>query len=240
MSSGVGFSTGSLAGGDFRHAVDVLNRTTARAIELSALREPEFLPLLEEVRTLDLSKYDHVAIHVPSSLQRFGEREIVQSLRQFLQPHHFIVVHADIIKEPGLWNEFGHRLCVENMDKRKATGRTVDELSVLMESMRSASICLDIAHARQVDPTLSETVGFLTEFRGRIGQLHVSELNCASKHDRLSFAGVAALESIRDLIPAGTPVILEFSAEPHELEAHLKLIANILHPVAPALRRQVG
>jgi hypothetical protein len=45
----IGFSTGSLASGDFRRGLEMALRARVEAIELSALREDELDPLLGAV-----------------------------------------------------------------------------------------------------------------------------------------------------------------------------------------------
>lgn len=236
----IGFSTGSLAAGEYQDALEVLNSSEATAIELSALREHEFRPLIDDLPHLELKKYDHVSVHAPSVLHEYSESDVVAQLEQVVELGYYAIVHADVIQEVSLWSKLGRFLCIENMDKRKSTGRTVGELFRLFSELKEATFCLDVAHARQVDPTLSETVGFLAAYGDRVAQLHVSELNVQSKHERLSYAGVAALRWVRDLIPPRTPIILEFSAGPHELNAHMALVATTLDSQLPAIRRDVG
>ena len=239
-SRAMGFSTGSLAGGDFRSALAALGGSTATAVELSALRETEFLPLIDSLSSLDLSKYQHVAVHAPSRLDVLSEQQVVHRLCNLPPRVQVVIVHADVIKQPSAWKQMGRRLCIENMDKRKATGRTVREMRHLFKPLPSATFCLDLAHARQVDPTLSETIEFLTVFRDRLGQIHLSELNARSRHESLSFAGVAALQWVRDLVPHDVPVILEFKANPHELNAHLSFVESTLRNAIPVSQRDVG
>lgn len=54
------------------------------------------------------------------------------------------------------WRTLGDRLCIENMDKRKTTGRTADELAVFFAGLTEATLSFDIGHARQIDPTMCE------------------------------------------------------------------------------------
>ena len=67
-----------------------------------------------------------------------------------------IVVHPDAMFDFSLWREFGNLLCLENMDKRKPVGRTVQELDRIFQELPDASFCFDIGHARQVAPTMTE------------------------------------------------------------------------------------
>ena len=55
-----------------------------------------------------------------------------------------------------MWRQLGDRVLVENMDKRKPVGRTVEELDLIFEQLPAAGMCFDIAHARQVDSSMTE------------------------------------------------------------------------------------
>ena len=44
----IGFSTGALARNDFRRALQMLAERRVRAVELSALRQDELMPLVEQ------------------------------------------------------------------------------------------------------------------------------------------------------------------------------------------------
>lgn len=45
----IGFSTGALALGDYRHALEMLVDKDVNALELSALRQDELQPLVEDL-----------------------------------------------------------------------------------------------------------------------------------------------------------------------------------------------
>jgi hypothetical protein len=213
-----------------RVLLDALRVSSATAIELSALREPELARLMHDLPDLDLNQFQHVSIHAPSSLREYSEQQVIEALKPAINRKLPIVVHADIIQTPRIWNRLGRLMLIENMDKRKAAGRTWTELDSLFSSCPKARLCLDLAHARQVDPSLCETVIILMKYHNRLGQIHLSELDAKSKHEALSFAGVSATQSICNLIPPGIPVILEFKAPPQELDAHVRLALSIFGP----------
>ncbi len=229
MPRAIGFSTGSLAASDYAAALHALEGTDARAVELSALREVELEPLMRDLATLDLRQYSYVAVHAPSSTACLSEEDIVALLSPAVDARLPIIVHADIIQSPRRWKKLDKLLLIENMDKRKRTGRTTEELRPLFEQLPHARFCLDFAHARQIDPSLSEVIAMLFEFGGRLAQLHLSELNTESKHESLSYAAVSALKSVQSLLPIESAIILEYRAEPHELSAHIELVRTLLH-----------
>ena len=93
---------------------------------------------------------------------------------------------------PSNWACLGDCLCIENMDKRKPIGQTATDLARFFDLLPNASLCFDIGHARQIDPTMSEAWAILQRFRNRIKQLHVSEVNTQSKHDPISLESILA------------------------------------------------
>jgi len=127
----IGFSTGSLALGDFHFAMKMLSGKNVNAIELSALRESELNALMSELDYLDLSPYKFISIHAPSKLIRFSEIELIEILKPAINKGCYIVVHPDIISDFDVWKTMGELLCLENMDKRKPIGRTSDAMELL-------------------------------------------------------------------------------------------------------------
>lgn len=227
MSRPIGFSTGSLARSDFRAALAALDESSATAVELSALREDELAELIRALPSLDLDRFDYVSFHAPSALRGITEASLVELLDPARVRGLPIIVHADLIADVSLWRGFAGQLLIENMDKRKPTGRAAWELRPLMAVLPDARMCFDFAHARQIDPTLCEAMLILREFGARIGQLHISELTTASRHEPLSYAGILALREVALLMPPRVPVILEFDARPDELNGHLELARSL-------------
>ena len=128
------------------------------------------------------------------------------------------------------WARFGDRLCLENMDKRKPIGQTAKDLAELFEELPNASLCFDIGHARQVDPTMSEASAILRRFRDRIGQLHVSEVNTESRHDRLSLESMLAFQKVCQLVPPDAPMILESRVDEAEINEEIQSALAALNP----------
>ncbi len=221
----IGFSTGALAFGDYRHGLALLAGTGARAVELSALRENELPGLMAGLAELDLSSYDYVSVHAPSKLQTMREVAVAEALRPCIERRWPIILHPDAIGDHGCWRDFGDIICLENMDKRKPSGRTVDELRPHFSALPDARLCLDLGHARQVDPTLGVARRILEEYGDRLTQIHLSELDVRSHHAPLSMATVWAVREIARHIPA-CPVILESVVAASEIEAELAIAAR--------------
>jgi hypothetical protein len=229
-----GFSTGALAFGDFRKALGFLSRTEAQAVELSALREQELPPLMQALADLRLEQFGYVSVHAPSRLVSMAERDVARMLLPCIDRGFHVVLHPDAIDDPGCWRDFGALLCVENMDKRKLTGRTAAELERFFSDLPQASLCLDLAHARQVDTTLGVARFILSEIGGdRIAQVHLSELDARSHHGPLSMTAVHAIRGIAHWIPP-VPVILESVVGEADIAEELAMARRCFEPTPTA------
>jgi hypothetical protein len=147
----LGFSTGALALSDFRSALRMLEEQPVQVVELSAVREHELIPLLHSLGDLDLSQFSYVSIHAPSYFSPEAEAGIFEALYEICHRGWPIIVHPDTLNDSSLWRKLGDLLCIENMDKRKPTGRTVRELERIFDEFPQASFCFDIGHARLVN-----------------------------------------------------------------------------------------
>ena len=228
MQRPIGFSTGALAFGDFRRALRMLAPLRLPVVELSALRDTELAPLLASLDSLDLSPYSYVSIHAPSSFKTLSERDASELLRRLLPRRWPVVVHPDVLGGDGCWEGFGEWLCVENMDKRKPIGRTAEELKEVFDRFPRASLCFDIGHARQVDPTMGQAALILRRFGNRLKQVHISEVNSRSQHDAISFTALNSFRKIAHLIPPATPIVLETIVAEEEIWPQVALAAESL------------
>ena len=205
----IGFSTGAIAKGDFRRALELMAPFGMPAVELSALRLHELPHLAEAADDLPLAGYRHISVHAPSDFGTGEEQRVVSLLRGLADRGWFIVLHPDVIFTDALWIDFGDKLLIENNDRRKSVGRTASEIKALYGRLPKAGLCFDIGHARQVDPTMNEAYLILQQGRARLSQVHMSEVNSFSRHDPLSAAAIEASRSVAYLVPEHIPIILE-------------------------------
>jgi len=223
----IGFSTGALAKGDFTRGLDAQRGVAGiDAVELSALRDHELPALVEAIGTLDLDNFEYVSFHAPSKLAVMDEGAAFDLLLRI--PEEWpIIVHPELLRTPSLWRQLGERLCIENMDDRKTMGRTISELRSLFNLFPEATFCLDLGHARQIDPTMTSAILMLREFDDRLRQLHVSDVGPRGEHlplgatSRNSFARVAAH------LPHDCPLIIESIIETDSIERELDAVSAI-------------
>jgi hypothetical protein len=231
----VGYSTGALAYADFRRGLAMLRGRDITAVELSALRQSELQPLVEAPDDLDLRQFSYVSFHAPSRILESEEKLVVQALERVWKRDWPIILHPDAIHDFSLWRRFGATLYVENMDKRKPGGRSVDELNAVFRELPDASFCFDIGHARQYDSSMTQAYMMLREFGGRLRQVHVSEVNTSSRHDLLSYTSVLAFQEVAGLVPPEVPLILETPVHEEELEAEIERAREALPLNSPVL-----
>ena len=230
----IGFSTGALAYQNFRRGIEMALSIPCQAIELSALRQPELLPMLDALDELDLSRFSYISIHAPSQIQPECEAALWERLLEELPRGWPIIVHPDAIQDFTLWREFGSLLCIENMDKRKLIGRTAKELDLVFKQLPEATFCFDIGHARQFDTTMTEAYIILREFGSKLRQVHVSDVSTSSRHNRLSYAAIQAFQEVAHWIPEPIPLILETPVVADEMEAEIARVREAL-PLARLL-----
>lgn len=206
----IGFSTGALERSNYRSALSWLHKHQIASVELSALRLCELAPLINNLDRLPVNEFTYVSFHAPSSFDAADEETVVKLLVPIWKRGWNIIMHPDVIRKPALWRRFGERLLLENMDRRKSTGRTVDELEPLFGKLPEARLCLDVAHARQLDTTLTVLGELIRQFAGRIAQIHISELDSLCRHRPMSWCAVTDYQSLTwRHQSAAIPVIIE-------------------------------
>jgi len=224
----VGFSTGSLALGNVRLGLQMVEGHATAAVELSALREEELPPLVGSLDDLDLADFRYISLHAPSKLKAMSESEVVRLLRPVAERGWPVIVHPDVIGDFDEWRTLGDRLCIENMDKRKRTGRTAGELASFFRELPDATLCFDIGHARQIDPTMCEADAILRQFGGRLRQIHLSLVNSQGGHEPLNYESMLAFRRVSHLLPKDVPIILETPVAAARIENELEKVGWLI------------
>lgn len=175
----VGASTGYMQDlrGDWEAQVGEAWSVSSFAIELSALSEQELPSLAEYLDGTRSLPFRYVSIHGPSKGRQMDEERLVFALGQLADRASGIVMHPDTIESLELYRPLGHKLLLENMDARKARGRTPDELASAFDELPEAGFCFDIAHAWSMDPGMSIANDLLDSFGGRLRHVHLSSLS---------------------------------------------------------------
>lgn len=230
--SNIGFSTGALAKGDFHRALSLLRATHLAVVELSALRESELPELMDSLDALDLTPFSYVSVHVPTVLKHMTEGAVIECLKPALRKQLPVIVHPDIIRNHEIWRtRVGSLLTIENMDKRKPGGKTVAELAEVFSALPESGFCFDVAHAAQVDPSMTEAAQILRNFGSRIRQVHASGVNTSSGHGKLSITASFSISRISHLVPPNVPIILESPVDDeHSIVNEVQFARIAFHP----------
>lgn len=180
----LGCSTGFMAKyrSDWQRLVDEAAAVSSMAVELSALSAPEFPGLLTYLHSAPRLPFLFVSVHAPSKGRGDDERQLAEELRQIPAWVDAIVVHPDTISDPTLYRPLGRRLALENMDTRRSKGQTADDLDGCFAQLPDARLCLDLAHAKDVDPTLDVAADLLRRFSSRLSHVHLSSLDESQHH----------------------------------------------------------
>jgi sugar phosphate isomerase/epimerase len=228
----IGFSTGALALGDFRRALAMLSDLALPVLELSALRVRELQPLVEALDDLGVERrFAYVAFHAPSRVEVEEEGRVVALLRQVANRGWPVVVHPGVMWTPALWQPLGDLLCIENMDQRNAAGRTCSELAALFATYPAATFCLDLGHARRIDPSMVEAYRMLRRFGDRLRQIHLSEVTIRRSHVRISLPARLAFQRVARLVPAQMPIVLEAVLDAQaEMAPEIRTAEDALRP----------
>ncbi len=205
----IGFSTGALEKGNYQDALKWLYTRHIQSVELSALRYDELEPLISHIDSIQVTHFNYVSFHAPSFFPRELECRVVQMLRKVADKKWNIIVHPDVISDWNLWKPFGRYLLIENMDRRKPIGRTVEELDAIFQKLPEARLCLDVAHARQLDTTLTLLSQIVAKFSNRIAEIHISELDSRCQHRPMSYAAVSDYHQFARKFKSTLPVIIE-------------------------------
>lgn len=223
-----GFSTGALALGDLDQALKMLDGITVEAIELSALRIRELPRLLEFASRSGLTRFSHISVHAPTDYTSDQEAAVVEQLTCFKERGWPVIAHPDVIRDYTLWKPLESFLFLENMDKRKPVGRTVEELKRVFDKLPDAQMCFDIAHARQVDTSMTVAYSIARTFRGMIKQIHISTVNTSSRHDLITPNAAHSFRALASLIPSMIPAILETPVKRGQLTEQLDMAIDSL------------
>jgi hypothetical protein len=209
----IGFSTGALERGDFKTAIKWLLKNRVQSVELSALRIEELEPMVDSLKSLPIAPFHYISFHAPSSFPKEAERRVVQLLDNVASRGWNIIVHPDVIRNYSLWRPFHSHLLIENMDRRKPVGRTAHELKKIFEMLPDARLCLDVAHARQMDTTLTLLSQIISQFSARIAEIHISELDSWCQHQPMSAGAVKDYQNFASHFNSSLPVIIESMLE---------------------------
>jgi uncharacterized protein (UPF0276 family) len=204
--SAIGMSTGLFRDKDWSGQVARASSWSRAAIELGAYT-PAALDSAVAFLRQSRPAIGCVSLHLPFALDDGGEERLVERLVGLESHVAAVVQHPDVLTAPAMLAPLGSRLVLENMDIRNP-GRDVAELEPYFRVLPEAGLCLDIAHAKTVDPEQKLTHEFLEAFGTRLREIHISGIDEQGNHLPLD---ADAVDSFADVLRRcrGVPWILE-------------------------------
>lgn len=243
----IGFSTGILSkrGIPLNEGIEEFLSAGADAIELSFGTPHE----LDAFRLKDIEgavrSFRYVSIHAPwkdlpypycaSDDDEGILSGVFSKLRRLTEnlPIRGIVVHPDGVDDFKSLDAAQLPLAIENMDKRKKYGTTLDYFKMLQERFRFGFV-LDVQHAYEHDPSMQLAVGLAEIMGKRLQHMHVSGSTQGSNHSPLySSDNREAISRFLKLDTCkGLPMILEGIPSPqgglyHPLKEELEFVKSI-------------
>ena len=204
-------------------------------IEL-ALQDPERISHYTKECTDLLRQFRYRSIHLPSINMRYGENERGRC-EQLLEiakaiDAHTVVLHPDIVDDFSFVDRvFGSLIAVENMDRDKHFGQTIETLEESFEHLPNARWVFDVNHIFTLDPTMRLADGFYHKFSSRIAHYHLSGFGGrALRHIPL----VETKQTIiaQNVVQSAVPVVIESvrQEEPVTLEQEYSYCKNLIQP----------
>jgi hypothetical protein len=223
----IGFSTGCLHSSlvtDYGK-ISAIRKIGCRAIELSFLRLGEFTEARLFGTSWDvLEGFEHRSIHAPihpytndGATNRIFEK--LAFLHEKIKPH-LIVFHPDTVIDFDVFNGLSFPVGFENMDNRKKSFKTPDELAELMAKNKNFKFVLDLNHICSNDPTMRSAVDFYDQLGSRLAEIHLSGYN---GHHVPLFRTEQA-EIVNAIQNFDIPIIIESVVAPDELGKELTYI----------------
>jgi len=188
----IGFGTGCLyknIQSVSRHAVQLVCDSGATALEIACLRR-ERVPLLRDLRCVDLEGFVYVSLHAPCDVDyATSEGKNVLSMLEkegYRLGVHNVTFHPDIVSDPLILRDFALPYSIENMDSRKKTGQFVRDLVPFVSG--GAQIVLDVNHAYHNDGSGALISSLYSHFSSNLTHIDLAghELqNCGFQYYRV-------------------------------------------------------
>jgi sugar phosphate isomerase/epimerase len=209
-----GLSTGAIeaAWGDWTASVELAAAFGTDVVELCALGESTLESLMAYLDADGdrLQVFEYVSVHAPAQKAKGRWADVAPQLAWLPPLVRSVIVHPDLVKAPDIevLRPLGERLCFENMDCTKETGRFADELDDVFAAFPEAGFCLDLAHVWTNDRSLRHADVLLERFGDRLRQVHVSGIDADARHRPMTSTDFALYGGLLARCSA-VPVVLE-------------------------------
>ncbi len=232
----IGFSTGVLY-----HAIDSISEQMFNIIydvgcnhvEIHAHNEAQLDVLMCNERSLGACVYKRFhsrSVHLPMmSIDKDNALYFARAITLFLSSHAFAVMHPNFTHDFDEIEAFFERIAIENMDNRKMSFRTLQELREFFQKYPHFKLVFDVQHWVVNGYDVNRIPAILDEFQDRIVGVHLSGVGSDKYHIPVCRNNQRELvESLQDL-PAHIPIVLEgVCADIDEMRQEIGYVKDIL------------
>lgn len=180
----VGFTTGRLENeSSFTEKMKFFADLGCQAIEFSLLDYSRFELIKSHVKHTLIGFFAHRSIHAPvkSGDEPVTYRDdepthaLLRNLKWLCEAMRVavLVVHPDRVEDWNVFKKYKLPICLENMDARKKTARTVADMGKFLEG-NDYGMVLDVNHCFTNDPTMQLSHDLHSSFGQRIREVHLS------------------------------------------------------------------
>ncbi|MBI2669968.1 MAG: hypothetical protein HYX20_02410 [Candidatus Yanofskybacteria bacterium] len=227
----LGFSTGCLykSIADEKDRLSFLRDSGQSVVELGLVKLNVFEREITRIGWNDLSGFDYVSLHAPVAEYGYNVQTDLIFIKiarvHRIRPFDLVVFHPDTVEDFSVFETCpSFPVAFENMDKRKKTFKSVEDIAELAGQFEDFKMVLDVNHAYTNDPSITLTAEFYEKLGDKIAQVHLS--GYTGYHEPLFQTQQAEIiKSIRD---PNVPIIVEGVLKPEELIVERDYILKIL------------
>jgi hypothetical protein len=212
----IGFSTGDLytkSSLEIKKGLKNLKKIGSTAVEISVWDGIDGSSL-DKINKDDLDGFEYISLHAPGGPYKKDNRTIkflnrLNEINNELKLDQ-IIFHPDEIEDKSVFNNYSLPIAIENMDWRKASGKSVQGIKKIFEG-NNFGFVLDINHVFTVDKSLNRVNIFYKEFKDKIKEIHLSGFR--EIHDPLYLTKQD--EIIKAIPDKRLPIIIESFKSPY-------------------------
>jgi hypothetical protein len=180
MNLQLGFTTGSLHK-EFatKEALASLKNSGIKVVELGfAKMDSIYEGWADNLSKEDLESFDYVSLHSP--IIQYGDNSETKLVFEKIgnidniRKLDLVVIHPNTIEDFSVFDTKNFPIGFENMDNRKLTHKTSEEMKRVLENNDNYSLVLDVNHVYSNDKTMSLAKEFYSKSGSRIKEIHLS------------------------------------------------------------------
>jgi hypothetical protein len=193
--------------GNWKELYRVAEAFNPFCFELSALSASE-IPSLTKFVSQELPLNGYVSFHGPSKgMEDVDQKQVIRYLHA-LRLYGHVIMHPDTMGEMEPYRLLESNLLIENMDSRKPIGAYPDQLEEVFKTLPLANFCLDVAHAKSIDPSMQLAHELIDRFSYRLKEVHISSVDSGDHHIETTLADIQLYSPVLSRVTE-VPWILE-------------------------------